>query len=286
MGFLLQIRFEKYGLKSLSLTILFSCLITTALIVGSEDSKIHEEEEFKFLDSSEIVPSHTNIAFKKILVTLADGSTTEALVHQFIEKDFFYLTLVIKKQENAGDSFSWRWDPIWQRYNPENATEQSVWIFLKDQNGFYDLWIWRPSRNAYCGFADDYYCMKLSDSYQEEKDTDDSSPFFKTPIIYVKDEGKLGWTSRYFAKFAGEKIPRYYQRSPSGSAGDVVLIGALKKSFWILKYKRKLNTNNFDDIQFHYGQNLIIGIHVGTPSKNPPELIPFQIQLKNNKKSD
>ena len=130
----------------------------------------------------------------------------------------------------------WHWDKQKQIYTPGDEKETSLkLLFYKefDKNAKLanpnDIWIWRAARNNIAGFADDMYLKEG---------------------LFTMDKGRSCWFSRFFGEFAGATLPRFYQRTPKGSASDVKAKGIFNKTLTV-EFSRKLNTENRDDIDLN-----------------------------------
>ena len=122
----------------------------------------------------------------------------------------------------------WHWDKDQQLYKPSKEVETSLTLFFfKDEHADRaDVWIWRAARTDAAKCADDM--------------------FFKDGSFSM-DEGKSCWFSKFFGEFAGAELPRFFQRTPEGSAADVRAKGDMKDGILTLKFSRRRNTGNKDD---------------------------------------
>ncbi len=124
----------------------------------------------------------------------------------------------------------WHWDSERKIYAPGTEREESLQIILSNdatKKEFSDIWIWRAGRTNPSGYADDMFFCKG---------------------IYKMDKGQPCWFSKYFGDFAGKKLPRFYQQTPKGSAGDVKAKGNWIDGSLTIEFSRKLNTGKKDDI--------------------------------------
>ncbi len=167
----------------------------------------------------------------------------------------FYLLAVFPAATEKREHRPWIWSPVEQIYVAGEETEEtlSIFIFSGAEDGTADLWIWRAARNNPSGFADDFSLLR-----QEAL-----SPNKEFKIL--PDSGDLPWQSRFFADFAGDKIPRFYSRTPTGSAGDVRARGAYKDGAWTVEFARKLDTGNSDDLPLSPGSKVVILPVLGPP---------------------
>ncbi len=166
--------------------------------------------------------------------------------------NIYFLLKIPCETENLEHGM-WHWDPVEQVYSEGEEKEDTVQIMLAQKpakNSFADLWIWRSARNSSSGYADDFHCSATGGESRDE----DFIP--AEGLKYAPDSGKLPWFSKYFAKFAGEKLPRFYQRRAEGSAGDVKCSAKWKDGVWTIELSRKLDTGRPDDLVFSPGSPL------------------------------
>jgi hypothetical protein len=180
------------------------------------------------IDGSGDDPQWSNIPYYIVKI---DGENREIEVRIKTcrnEKTFFMLiqfpeSLIVEKQK------TWKWDKEKKIYVPGIEIENSLTLlFFKDSihTNSADVWIWRAARTNIAGYADDM--VMLGNSYQ-------------------MDKGKSCWFSKFFGEFAGSELPRFYQRTPTGSAGDVKAKGKWKNKMMTIEFARKLKTGHTDD---------------------------------------
>lgn len=127
----------------------------------------------------------------------------------------------------------WHWDEKKQIYVPGDEEETSLTLlFYKDAKvaDSADVWVWRAARNNIAGFADDMFLSRG---------------------IYSMDKGRSCWFSRFFGGFAGAELPRFYQRTPQGSASDVRAKGKLKDGILTVEFFRSLESGHSDDFSLN-----------------------------------
>jgi hypothetical protein len=103
------------------------------------------------------------------------------------------------------------------------------------------------------------------------------------------DSGKPAWFSRYFAEFAGAELPRFYNRSPSGSAGDVKGRSSFKDGVMTIELARKLETGHKDDLNFNVPATLRIvfrGHRGGSDVKTPKRRAKLRVEPPNKGEPD
>ena len=133
------------------------------------------------------------------------------------------VTSLVRKHE------VWHWDKDKQLYKPGREKETSLTLlFFRDaqHTDRADAWIWRAARTDVAKCADDM--------------------FFKDGSFSM-DEGQSCWFSKFFGEFAGYELPRFFQRTPKGSAADVRAKGEIKDGILTLEFSRHRNTGNKDD---------------------------------------
>jgi len=124
-----------------------------------------------------------------------------------------------------------------------------------------DLWTWRAGRTDPAGYAEDgtltlsFSRITRANSYQTRSGR----------TVWIKetaDAGTLPYQSQVAGAFAGERIPRYVARTPSGSAADVTAKGVWKDGFWTVEFSRRLATGDPGDVVFAPGRDLWFSVAV------------------------
>ncbi|MBN1864230.1 MAG: hypothetical protein JW808_04960 [Victivallales bacterium] len=150
----------------------------------------------------------------------------------------------------------WLWDPLLQAYVPGEEREETFSVVLAKAAGIVseaDIWVWRAARTDPVAKADDMFYLSES-MFGHEKET------------IGLDCGLTSWFSRYFGSFSGMSLPRFFNRSPSGSMADVDAKGRWDKKTLSIEFGRKLHTGNEDDITLGIGEFSILLLH-GNPSE-------------------
>jgi hypothetical protein len=133
----------------------------------------------------------------------------------------------------------WHWNPVLQSYIPGKEEEEAFTIILaekRENNQEADIWIWRAGRTDPVNKADDLFYSTNARSKESQ--------------IHIKmDNGKCAWFSKYFGNYSGIKLPRFYNRTPTGSVADVSAKGCWGVSNLNIEFAREKNTNHSDDIQ-------------------------------------
>lgn len=143
------------------------------------------------------------------------------------------------------------------------------------QNGdFFDMLMWRAAQSGPIGYADDFYVLDylLRDEGDSPYRTQSVSPRF------MYDESKVGFNAipealleEMLSSFPlvlgenavpfdpdasfniGDILPRRVLREPTESAGDIMVNSWWEDGQWVLEFRRKLDTGNFDDKAFEAG---------------------------------
>ena len=143
------------------------------------------------------------------------------------DRIFFFIKMPVKSLVRKHKV--WHWDKDKKLYKPGNEVETSLTLlFFRDaqHTDMADAWVWRAARTDVAKYADDM--------------------FFKDGSFSM-DEGQSCWFSKFFGEFAGSELPRFFQRTPKGSAGDVRAKGEIKDGILTLEFLRHRNTGNKDD---------------------------------------
>lgn len=124
-----------------------------------------------------------------------------------------------------------------------------------------DVWTWRAGRTDPSGFADDatmilsFQRLARANSYQTRNGRS----------IWVKEEPDAGsppYQAQIVGAYAGERIPRYIARTPSGSMADVLAKGSWKEGFWTVEFSRRLSTGHREDVVFYPGLDIFFSVAV------------------------
>jgi hypothetical protein len=124
-----------------------------------------------------------------------------------------------------------------------------------------DLWTWRAGRTDPSGYAEDA-TMRLSlqrlpraNSYQARNGR----------TIWVREEpdaGSPAYEAQIAGDYAGDRVPRYAARTPSGSMADVTAKGSWSEGFWTVELSRRLSTGDPVDVVFGRGRETFFSIAV------------------------
>lgn len=165
----------------------------------------------------------------------------------------------------------WHWDSINQIYRLGEEKEDCltvIWTQKEYAADKADIWIWRSARTDPAGFADDYF------STQTLLTQPPCCYLNSFPLNLFPDNGTNSWYSRYFSKFTGEEIPRFYHRPPAGSSAHVHARGNWNDGFWIIEFSRKLSTGHKDDLDFAGIEKLYLMFLLGAPESTPVKNMP------------
>ncbi len=124
-----------------------------------------------------------------------------------------------------------------------------------------DLWTWRAGRTDPSGFAEDatmtlsFQRIARANSYQTRSGRS----------VWVKedpDAGSQPYQAQIVGAYAGERIPRYIARTPSGSMADVTAKGSWKDGFWTVEFSRRLTSGDPADVHFASGREIYFSLAV------------------------
>ena len=124
-----------------------------------------------------------------------------------------------------------------------------------------DLWTWRAGRTDPSGFAEDatmtlsFQRIARANSYQTRNGRS----------VWVKEEPDAGsqpYQAQIVGAYAGDRIPRYIARTPSGSMADVAAKGSWKDGFWTVEFSRRLSTGDPADAVFAPGREIFFSVAV------------------------
>ncbi len=177
----------------------------------------------------------------------------------FSESRIFVLAVFDAEKETRTHS-PWRWEASSQTYYCESSVRETELCLLLSPSKKLksaDLWIWRSARTDPSGLAEDAVVTAAGIS-----GTDSAARF---SVRY--DTGESCWHSRYFAKFAGPALPRFYQKKASGSRSDVSAKGRWENGRWTVEFARKLDTGHPDDLRIPSNAVFHIGAFISTPSR-------------------
>lgn len=192
-----------------------------------------------------------------------DDAFQEINIKACMSGDYINFLLQFPSKNEPRKYKCWRWDPVKEAYvQTGDEREESLCVFLTENSSDInraDMWIWRSCRNDSSGFADDFLCIRNTVKNVGAKTMGENV------YEFWKDEGTLSWHSRYFGKFAGEDIPRFYSRTPSGSAADVKACGKWKDGYWTVGFSRKINTFHPDDLDLGDKRSVYLFFVLGLP---------------------
>ena len=194
----------------------FSLLVPESVTASTKIDGIVDDSLWKELPES-LLTLHCGDAKIKVKIKICRSSG----------RIFFLIKVPLKSL--VGKHEVWHWDKDKQLYKPGKEVETSLTLlFFQDAQhaNRADAWIWRAARTDVAKYADDM--------------------FFKDGS-FLMDEGQSCWFSKFFGEFAGSELPRFFQRTPKGSAADVRAKGEIQNGVLTLEFSRHRNTGNKDD---------------------------------------
>ena len=188
----------------------------------------------------------------------------------YTDKDI-YILVTFQDPDESRTHKSWTWDNGLSLYKVGNDREDVFVIkwnmapepidlsIYSDNSYLADVWFWKACRTDPVGYADDK--MHKQGSEKERDATKLTSKAGK--VFFLNRSGDIG-TSAYKmdlkSEFEGETLPRYINRQPSGSRGDVRAKGTWKDGVWTIEFARALDTGNPDDVHFELGKKYLLGV--------------------------
>jgi hypothetical protein len=183
-------------------------------------------------------------AWDKIPFSIYKRGKTSFFAKALSDGKKLYLLIRFSDKAENRKHCHWHWDPILQIYVSGEEQEDTLTLAWRSgDSSLTDIWVWRSERTDSAGYADDYFFIRHG--------------------LIRSDAGKSCWFSLYFGEFAGDTVQRFYQRSPSGSLGDVAAKGVWQSGWWNVEFSRALKTGNSDDLEFVKGKTYSLEIFTG-----------------------
>jgi hypothetical protein len=141
-----------------------------------------------------------------------------------------------------------------------NMEPMRVDLSLKADNDYMaDVWFWKACRTDPVGYADDKY--QRHNGSKMPKSTTLTSKTGKTMYLVRKgDSGTSAYKDTLHVDYKGDRMPKYTNRVPTGSRGDIKAKGKWSGGRWTIEFTRALNTGNGDDIQFDTAKTYLFGV--------------------------
>ena len=90
-----------------------------------------------------------------------------------------------------------------------------------------DIWYWKANRTDHAGYADDkMHVYETTDSPDARQVVSKSGKTFY--LERPGDQGSSAYAANAYGEFAGDEVPKYMPREPTGSRGDVQAKGHWK----------------------------------------------------------
>ena len=261
-------------------------LITTLLLSCSFAATCSAEQNIAAVkvDNPPVIDGNDNDpvwSIAKQLTTLnKQKELSIAMKAVYTDKDI-YILVTFQDPDESRTHKSWTWDNGLRLYKVGNDREDVFMIkwnmapepidlsIYSDNSYLADIWFWKACRTDPVGYADDKMHKQGS-----EKERDATKLTSKTgKVIFLNRSGDIG-TSAYKmdlkSEFEGETLPRYINRQPSGSRGDVRAKGTWKYGVWTIEFARALDTGNPDDVHFELGKKYLLGVSRHEVAGRPP----------------
>jgi len=139
-----------------------------------------------------------------------------------------------------------------------------------------DLWHWKAARGGLFGYCDDQNFV-FSDEKGRADDEggsayqDNQEKEGKAPLRRWKDDAdKTGAFTEEssvalddkFKPEVGYTVPSIMLRKPKGGRADIEAIGKHSDGFWVVMFKRKLDTGNADDVKLEAGADAAFAVAI------------------------
>lgn len=166
---------------------------------------------------------------------------------------------------------SWTWDKGREIYTVGHDRED-IFIFkwnmtpgpvdlsiYADNSHHADIWYWKACRTDPTGYADDK--SHLLSPTEERNTTKIISGSGKTMHLLRRgDEGTSAYRIDLITDYQGEILPRYIPQQPTMSRSDVKAKGIWENGKWTIEFRRDLNTDHHDDVQFTTGRKFLFAV--------------------------
>ena len=122
-----------------------------------------------------------------------------------------------------------------------------------------DIWYWKSNRTDSTGHADDkmhVYSMTRGQNAVDVVSQNGLQFFLARP----GDSGRSAYKSLVHTEHTEDRLPSFLLRQPQGSRADVFAKGTWRDGLWTIEFRRRLVTNNSDDIQFDTNRTYLFGV--------------------------
>ncbi len=191
----------------------------------------------------------------------SSGPPVEAELKALQDKESVYILVKWPAAQESRAQSPWVWNAALQLYKPGEEMEDAftfVWRDPLEKPRMLDVWVWRAGRTDPASSADD-----MHSAIPWERAPKDGA---KAPLPLQFDAGSPCWTQTHHGDFAGERLPRFAQRTPSGSVGDLKARGHWAAGFWTLEISRRKSTGNPDDLELREGADAFLSLAPERPS--------------------
>jgi len=255
----------RYVLLLLFLLFLLVSLVSfagPALVSFSGDPVVSTTSTPPLVDGNSLDECWKKIQPVKVAYSKIPGETASVWLCRDAENIYILVKFPARKEYRKHRY--WHWDPVYQFYISGPEQEQLLCLLftpLISNPARGDVWLWRSGRTDPAGFADDGFYHRDTASRVSPPNHPDSA--------FHPDSGSSCWYSKYFSKFAGAKLPRFYSRPPAGSMADVRAKGKWDGGLWIVEFQRRLQTKQADDLPFKEGGEYQLQLQLSCPQNIP-----------------
>lgn len=199
---------------------------------------------------------------------IVDVPITLQSVHT--DQDIYFLVSYPDKSSNLKHQ-NYHWDTELETYVPGNEIEDTFlfkWSMVGNPGDLTlsslrpyeaDIWFWKAYRTDPIGYADDKYQIYSQIPSPKAKIivNKDGELFF---LRRIGDQGSSAYYVKSYEAFSGDVLPQFGHQPPTGSRSDIQAKGDWDSHRWTIEFKRKLVTNNSDDVSFSVGKKYLFGV--------------------------
>jgi len=187
---------------------------------------------------------------------------SEIEVSSLYDDESIYFKVTFPDATENREHKTMKWDVNKKRY-VNSSKREDVFIFKwnmaqnstidisLDSNYEYiaDIWYWKAHRTDHANAADDKYQKYQSFPVKRATKIINShgNIFY---LLRHGDNGKPAYKAQFIINKEKDWMPRFKFNPPKGSRADIVAKGVWNDGLWTIEFKRKLNTEHNDDVQF------------------------------------
>lgn len=166
----------------------------------------------------------------------------------------------------------WTWSQEAKAYVAGSEVEDAVAVafaregrigecMLSGREAASDLWTWRAARTDPSGFAEDATLTVRAQPFAGAT----SHPARGGGAVHIREDPDAGvgpYEAQPAGAFAGNRVPAFVARTPSGSAGDVMAKGSWKDGHWLVEFSRRLYSGDPADAILTPGKDAFLSVAI------------------------